>query len=131
MAEGGGAILAGEGGRLACEARIKFLARLTVQKLIEAQRFEQMTPAAPIDLSRHLRREMIERGHLDLAVRIAVPILMVHFREKGARQPGVAIAVFPRGIEVERATDAQCGGPIAQAGEAAEGLQPQGPDHKT
>src|SRR3546814_3184035 len=76
MAEGGGAILAGEGGRLACEARIKFLARLTVQKLIEAQRFEQMTPAAPIDLSRHLRREMIARGHLDLAVRIAVPILM-------------------------------------------------------
>src|SRR3546814_3609065 len=91
MAEGGGAILAGEGGRLACEARIKFLARLTVQKLIEAQRFEQMTPAAPIDLSRHLRREMIARGHLDLAVRIAVPILMVHFREKGARQAGVAI----------------------------------------
>src|SRR3546814_4429234 len=38
MAEGGGAILAGEGGRLACEARIKFLARLTVQKLIEADR---------------------------------------------------------------------------------------------
>src|SRR3546814_8048451 len=34
MAEGGGAILAGEGGRLACEARIKFLARLTVEKLI-------------------------------------------------------------------------------------------------
>src|SRR3546814_6773609 len=67
--------------------------------LIEAQRFEQMTPAAPIDLSRHLRREMIARGHLDLAVRIAVPILMVHFREKGARQAGVAIAVFHRGIE--------------------------------
>src|SRR3546814_19389543 len=68
MAEGGGAILAGEGGRLACEARIKFLARLTVQKLIEAQRFEQLTPAAPIDLSRHLRSEMIARGHRDLAV---------------------------------------------------------------
>src|SRR3546814_2805608 len=96
MAEGGGAILAGEGGRLACEARIKFLARLTVQKLIEAQRFEQMTPAAPIDLSRHLRREMIARGHLDLAVRIAVPILMFHFREKGARQAGVAIAEIGR-----------------------------------
>src|SRR3546814_1093518 len=84
----------------------------------DLQRFEQMTPAAPIDLSRHLRREMIARGHLDLAVRIAVPILMVHFREKGARQAGVAIAVFHRGIEVERAADAQCGGLIAQAVEA-------------
>src|SRR3546814_5321023 len=88
-----------------------------------------MTPAAPIDLSRHLRREMIARGHLDLAVRIAVPILMVHFREKGARQAGVAIAVFHRGIEVERAADAQCGGLIAQAVEAVEGVEPTGDSH--
>src|SRR3546814_9964744 len=84
------------------------------------------TCARPIYLSRHLRREMIARGHLDLAVRIAVPILMVHFREKGARQAGVAIAVFHRGIEVERASDAQCGGLIAQAVEAVEGVEPTG-----
>src|SRR3546814_7936575 len=72
---------------------------------------------------------MIARGHLDLAVRIAVPILMVHFREKGARQAGVAIAVFHRGIEVERAADAQCGGLIAQAVEAVEGVEPTGDSH--
>src|SRR3546814_19741327 len=85
-----------------------------------------MTPAAPIDLSRHLRREIIARGHLDLAVRIAVPILMVHFREKGARQAGVAIAVFHRGIEVERAADAPCGRLIAQAVKAVDGVEPKG-----
>src|SRR3546814_4468923 len=52
MDEGGGAILAGEGGRIGSEARINFLARLSGQKLMGDQRFEKRTQAAPI----HLRR---------------------------------------------------------------------------
>src|SRR3546814_5386797 len=54
---------------------------------------------------------------------------MVCVRYKCARQAGGAIAVFHRGIELERAADAQCGGLIAQAVEAVEGVEPTGDSH--
>ena len=88
-----------------------------------------MPPATAIHRRRHPLREMLAGRGLGSAVRFPVIMFMVGFREKGAGQGGVGIAVAHRRTKGKCAANAQgCGFSLnARYGQTVVSLGPWAP----